>query len=258
MRTDSLLKWAMVAVLGITGVSLAQVKPGETIRVGGVVYAVVDRVELTGRPTGFSKPLGKPMPYNPGEMCLTASPANQSTTDAFRLADGESTGLLAAIVKMRFVGPPRVGVQNYGGSIEFALLNSCPEPIAVPIVEADAFHEYLPKEGRFETIQVTFTALAGGDGLDAEFSGGYPLAGSPTNEKTYRILKQGEAVVLVVPIDFNANTMPQREFEHALENLRLIAWFGKSYWNGDGQISTHGEGRSIVCDHDSVPVEVVK
>jgi hypothetical protein len=258
MRTESRLKWAMVAVFGISGVSLAQVKPDETIQVGGGVYAVVDRVELTGRPTGFTKQLSRPMPYEPREMCPAAGPTKPQAADAVGLANSESSGLLAAILKMRLVGPPHVGTQNYGGSIEFALANPCPAPIAVPIVEADALHDYLPKEGRFEAIQVLFMALAGGDGVDAEFSGGYPLAGSPNDEKTYRILKQGEAVVLVAPIDFNANTMPQYDLERALESLRLIAWFGRSYWNGNGQIETYGKGWSIVCDHDSVPVEVAK
>jgi hypothetical protein len=257
MRTDPLLKWAMAAVLGITGTSVAQVKAGETIQVGGGTYTVIDRVQLPP-PTGFSRPTGGPIPYTPGEMCLAPGAADPSAVDPFRLADGQSTGLLAAIVKMRLVGPPRLGTQNYGGTIEFALLNPCPEPIAVPIVEAETLHEYLPKEGRFEAIQVSFTALAGGDGLDAEFRGGYALAGSPRNEKTYRILKQGEAVVLVAPIDFGVGFAPQRELEHALQSLRLTAGFGKSYWNGNGQISTHGNGWSIVCDHESVPVELAK
>jgi hypothetical protein len=256
MRTESPLAWALVVLLGISGMCSAQVT--ETVAIGGSVYSVIDRIELVRRPNGFSKPIGGPIPYTPGEMCLAPKGTNPPSVDPFRLADGESTGLLAAIVKMHLVGPPRIGRQNYGGSIEFALVNPCPEPIAVPVVEAEALRDYLPQEGRFEAIQVLLTALAGGDGLDAEFRGGYSLAGSPSNKKTYRILKQGEAVVLVVPIDFGANTMPQRELEHALQNLRLTAGFGKSYWNGNGQISTHGRGWSIVCDQESVPVEVVK
>lgn len=255
MRAQSRLRWAMVALLGISGMCVAQDK--ETIEVGGSVFVVIDRLELTGRPTGFSRPNGSSVLYSPGEMCL-AGGANPVSVDPFRLADGASTGLLAAIVTMRLVGPPRIGGQNYSGSIEFALLNPCREPIAVPVVEADALREYLPKEGRFEAIQVLLTALAGGDGLDAEFRGSYPLAGSPSNDKTYRILKQGEAVVLVVPIDFGVGYAPQREFEHALQSLRLAAGFGKSYWNGNGQISTHGNGWSIVCDHESVPVQLGK
>jgi hypothetical protein len=255
MREQSLLTWAMAVLLGVPGTCLAQAK--ETIEVGGGAYTVIDRIALS-RPTGFSRPVGGPIPYAPGEMCLAPGVANPAPVDPFRLADGESTGLLAAMLKVRLLGPPRLGPQNYGGSLEFALVNPCPEPIAVPIVEAETLRDYLPKEGRFEAIQVLFTALAGGDGLDAEFRGGYPLAGSPSSDKTYRILKQGEAVVLVVPIDFGAGTMPLHDLEQALASIRLTAGFGKSYWNGNGQISTHGNGWSIVCDHDSVPVQVVK
>lgn len=263
MRIHSLLPWAMVAaVLGFSGTGTAQANREDTIQIGGGVYAVIDRIEMTGHPFGLAKQDGRPMPYTPAEMCLGAGPENTPAHDPFRLADRESAGLLAAIVKMRLVGPPVMGPQKYSGSVEVTLVNPCPQPIAVPVVWVDDLHDYLPKEGRFEAMQILLMFLAGGDGLDAELSGAYPLAGSPNNEKTYRILRQGEAVVLVLPVDFAAYTMSQREFEHLLErslpSLRLIAWFGHSYWNGNGQISTHGNGWSIVCDHESVPVERMK
>ena len=136
MRTRSPLKWAIVVLLGISGMCLAQDK--KTIEIGGSAYTVIDRIELAGQPTGFSKPNGGPIPYTPGEMCLASGGVNAASVDPFRLADGTSTGLLAAIVKMRLVGPPRIGGQNYSGRIEFALLNPCPEPIAVPVVVVGA------------------------------------------------------------------------------------------------------------------------
>jgi len=235
-------KLVFAFLLGIPFLAvLAQApKQQNTIVIGGGTYTVVDRVAVA-QDSEFAQPFNGPISYHSsGDPCSGTDPAGGKGHDPFRIPGARSSGFSAALLKLRFVGPPPVGSQFYGGSLDVALFNPCNQPIAVPVIRNWNFAEYLPKDGKFDSRQLLLTFLLGAEGNDSVLRAGCLLVGTSSQEETYRILRPYEAVVLSIPLHTSATTMPQRDFERLLPTARITASYGSSYWNAGEQLWTDG------------------
>ena len=232
-----------------------------TTTIGGTSYAVVDRIDLSAHPGGLVRTIAGPKAYKPGiDTCMGAgSPASRKADNPFRVPDAKSSGFSATLLRVRLVSPPPFKPDYYGGSLEVALFNPCSEPIAVPIVEADAFNDELPQEGRFDSRQLLLMFLAGGEGEDSVLSGGYVLAGTADRKQTYRILQQHEAVVFDIPLQISTAIMPQHDLERLLSSIRMEGVYFGVFWSRLGEGSTDGTAPWNLPYYDNdVRIEVGK
>ncbi len=251
-RRLCLLGAVLVVTLWMPGIVSAQ---DSAVQIGDKSYSVVDRIDYSAHRLYIPNGVQYPVPHKPlAPVCRSAGLAGHAAADDLFRIPNDSSGFLAAVSKVSVSGLIDSQPPSRRGKLEIALFNPCPEPIAVPVVDVLRFQADLPKDGaRFDANQLWISVFT----RDRKIKGLGRMAfvAAADRKDSYRVLRQNEAVVLVVQYEVVDSFMDESFLKEFLPTLSILARYGRAEWTAEGQLGTRGEGWEAPGVTDPVPVE---